>query len=74
VAPGDAALADAASIAAVRLWLLVSAPAGHAAFRDERAHVLPDGSQVITGGDPGYPATARRIAVAKTIALRNRRS
>lgn len=73
VEPNDPALADPASIAAVRLWLLVSVPAGNAAFRDERAHALPDGSRVITGGDPGYPATSRRIAVGKTIALRNRR-
>jgi hypothetical protein len=74
VEPGDPALADPASIAAVRLWLLISAPAGNAAFRDERAHALPGGTQVITGGDTGYPATARRIAVGKTIALRNGRS
>lgn len=74
VEPGDPALADPASIAAVRLWLLVSVPGPNAAFRDERVHALPDGSRVIAGGDPGYPATARRIAVAKTIALRNRRS
>jgi len=42
------------------------------ALTDDRRHSLPDGSRTITGGDAGYPANLRRIALTKTIALGNR--
>lgn len=72
VAPGEAAGADPATIAAVRLWLLASVPAGTAAFRDDHEYGLPGGGRTIRGGDAGYPAEARRLAITKTVLLRNR--
>jgi type IV pilus assembly protein PilW len=72
VSPAEAALADPGAIAAVRLWLLASFPAGAADFVDAASHVLPDGSRAITGGDAGHPAEARRMALTKTITLGNR--
>jgi type IV pilus assembly protein PilW len=70
--PGEAAGADPAAIVAVRLWLLASVPAGPAGYHDDHSHVLPDGSRSIAGGDAGYPADARRVALMKTITLENR--
>lgn len=72
VSADEAALADPAIIMAVRVWLLAGVPAGPAGFRDDRSHVLPDGSRAITGGDAGHPANARRVVATKTIALGNR--
>jgi hypothetical protein len=72
VSPADAAITDPGAIAAVRLWLLASFPAGAADFSDDGSYVLPDGSRAITGGDPGHPPNSRRLALTKTITLGNR--
>lgn len=64
----------AATVVAVRLWLLVGTPADEPAFRDNRSYRLPDGVTVIAAGSDGYPDNVRRLAVSKTIFLRNRRS
>jgi type IV pilus assembly protein PilW len=72
VSPADAAITDPGAIAAVRLWLLASFPAGAADVSDDGNYPLPDGSRAITGGDPGHPLNARRVALTKTIRLENR--
>jgi type IV pilus assembly protein PilW len=75
VEPDDAAaIAPANSIIAVRLWLLVGTPADDPAFVDRRSYLQPDGVTAIEAGAAGYPASVRRMAVSKTIFLRNRRT
>lgn len=64
----------AATVVAVRLWLLVGTAADEPAFRDTRDYRLPDGVTVINAGSAGYPDDVRRLAVSKTIFLRNRRA
>lgn len=63
-----------AKIVAVRLWMLVGTPADDPAWRDDHSYPmashdanLPD----IVAGSPGYPATNRRLQIARTIFLRN---
>jgi type IV pilus assembly protein PilW len=74
VEPDLLGASPAATIVAVRLWLLVGTPADEPAFRDARSYRLPDGVTVINAGSDGYPDNVRRLAVSKTIFLRNRRS
>lgn len=71
VDPDDPAVAGA-RIGAVRLWLLVGTPAEESGYQDAGSYQPLDGDLApIVPGEPGYPADYRRLAVTKTIQLRN---
>lgn len=71
----DDPLAEPGREVAVRFWLLVRSETGEAGigFRDDAAYELPDADAppIRPGADPRYPAEFRRIAVSKTVYLRN---
>jgi len=59
-------------VVAVRLWMLVATPADDPAWTDERRYATPDEDLgELAAGSDGYPATFRRLQVAKTIYLNN---
>lgn len=66
-----------AQIVAVRLWMLMRADRPEVGFTDALTYTAPDPDFVITPCAPGggcqYPNNHRRLAVSKTILLRNSR-
>ena len=62
-------------ILAVRLWLLVRSPTDETGqgFQDNAAYAPTDRDlgQIQPGVTEGYPANFRRVAVSKTVFLRN---
>ena len=74
---GDHPLAapGAANIVAVRLWMLVRSETDEAslAFVDDRIYTPADATlaPIDPGVTAGFPETFRRLAVSKTIFLRN---
>ncbi|MBT8442258.1 MAG: PilW family protein, partial [Gammaproteobacteria bacterium] len=66
-----------AQIIAVRLWMLMRADPPEAGFTDTLTYTTPDADFNITPCAPGggcpYPSDHRRLAVSKTILLRNTR-
>ncbi len=73
---GDHPLATPERVLALRLWLLLRGEVSEAGlgFIDDRSYQPADANlaPIQPGTDPAYPAGFRRIAVSKTILLRNR--
>jgi len=59
-------------VLAVRLWVLMRSETSEAGFEDNRSYPSPDPDVgTIAPGADGYPQDSRRIAVSKTISLKN---
>jgi len=73
--PTTAGTIPDAQIVAVRLWLLLRAEAQEIGYVDNKLYASPDPDVRINPCAPGggcpYPSNFRRLAVAKTIFLRN---
>lgn len=65
-------MAAGGTIVAIRIWMLVGTPVEDAGFSDTRAWPTPDADLGdIVPGQPGHAPGSRRLAVSKTIFLRN---
>jgi type IV pilus assembly protein PilW len=64
-----------AKIMSVRLWMLMRADAQENGFQDRPTYISPDPviNTCVQGGGCNYPENFRRMAVSKTIFLRNNR-
>ena len=72
VTVGAAGFDPDGQVVAVRVWLLVAAPADDPAWVDEQRYASPDADLGdLVGGSPGYPSSYRRLQVSKTIFLNN---
>jgi len=64
-----------ANVIAVRLWMLMRADAQENGFQDQATYLTPDQNLNVQtcaqGANCGYPDNFRRLAVSKTIFLRN---
>jgi len=71
--PAHAAAAGPGQIVALRLWLLVRSDEPEAGWQDTKVWQPPDPqlAPIVPGVTPGYPARYRRLAVTRTVALRN---